>query len=217
MHAPVDQLRGEIYTTVATVMRGVGQSPTLEKGIACQPRLHRKRSVYPAVSVAKAHCSATRGWRPPTHCFRSIPLALRWRRTGRDNTSPCRVPPIGTAAVRPTPSARPFATRIVAKLLKKYEERCHFLVRDTRENRPRANSSVIVGIELERIVPDGSRMAVLAVHQRVPTKKALAADPDLRKTWAPVMLLLSALRDCLHTHFQTPPEKAVQIAMTRLT
>ena len=58
--------------------------------------------------------------------------------------------------------------------------------------------------EVARIVPDGNRMSVVAVLSLVPTHRELAADPDLLKTWAPVMLRLSALLDCLHTHFQPP-------------
>ena len=58
--------------------------------------------------------------------------------------------------------------------------------------------------ELARIVPDGNRMSVVAILSLVPTHPELAADPDLLKTWAPVMLRLSALLDCLHTHFQPP-------------
>lgn len=60
--------------------------------------------------------------------------------------------------------------------------------------------------ELARIVPEGNRMSVVAVLSLVPTHGELAADPDLLKTWAPVMLRLSALLDCLQTHFQ-PPRK----------
>ena len=58
--------------------------------------------------------------------------------------------------------------------------------------------------ELARIVPEGNLMSVVAVLGVVPTHGELAADPDLLKTWAPVMLRLSALLDCLQTHFQPP-------------
>ena len=58
--------------------------------------------------------------------------------------------------------------------------------------------------ELARIVPDGNRMSVLAILSLVPTQGELAADPHLLKTWAPVMLRLSALLDCLQTQFQPP-------------
>ena len=61
-----------------------------------------------------------------------------------------------------------------------------------------------LGTELARIVPDGDRMSVLAVLSLVPTHPELAADPHLLKTWAPVMLRLSALLDRLQTHFQPP-------------
>ena len=60
--------------------------------------------------------------------------------------------------------------------------------------------------ELVRIVPEDNRMSVVAIVGLVPTHGELAGDPDLLKTWAPVMLRLSALLDCLHTHFQ-PPRK----------
>ena len=61
--------------------------------------------------------------------------------------------------------------------------------------------------ELARIVPDGNRMSVVAVLSLAPTHRELAAAPDLLKTWAPVMLRLSALLDCLQTHFQLGPRR----------
>ena len=61
-----------------------------------------------------------------------------------------------------------------------------------------------VRTELARIVPDGNRMSVLTVLSLVPTHRELAADRDLLNTWAPVMLRLSALLDCLQTQFQPP-------------
>jgi hypothetical protein len=64
----------------------------------------------------------------------------------------------------------------------------------------------MIGTELERILPEGGRLDVMAVRRRLPTREELASDADLRKIWAPVMLLLAALLDCLHTHFQ-PPRK----------
>jgi Fe-S-cluster containining protein len=58
--------------------------------------------------------------------------------------------------------------------------------------------------ELARIVPDGGQMSVTAVLNIVPTHEALTADRDFLKTWAPVMLRLVALLDCLGRNFHSP-------------
>ena len=58
--------------------------------------------------------------------------------------------------------------------------------------------------ELARVVPEDHRMSVVAVQKLAPAHKELAADPVLLKTWGQVLLRLSALLDCLQTHFQPP-------------
>jgi Fe-S-cluster containining protein len=59
--------------------------------------------------------------------------------------------------------------------------------------------------ELARIVPDGGQMSVTAVVNIVPTHEALTADRDFLEKWAPVMLPLVALLDCLGRNFHSPP------------
>jgi Putative zinc- or iron-chelating domain len=90
------------------------------------------------------------------------------------------------------------------ELLKKYEsEAISWAETQQRIGRVQTLKETL-GTELGRIVPEGNRMSVIAVLTLVPTHEELAADPDLLKTWAPVMLRLSALLDCLRTHFQRP-------------
>ena len=62
----------------------------------------------------------------------------------------------------------------------------------------------LVMTELARAVPEDHRMSVVAVLNLAPAHKELAADPILLKTWGQVLLRLSALLDCLQTHFQPP-------------
>lgn len=59
--------------------------------------------------------------------------------------------------------------------------------------------------ELARI-QDSTETSLIAILSLVPTHQALTDDPDLRTLWAPVMLRLSALLDCLYNHFQPPSE-----------
>lgn len=56
--------------------------------------------------------------------------------------------------------------------------------------------------ELARVLPDGGRLSVPEARELVPAQAALAADPELLKRWAPVLLRLSALIDEVRTHFQ---------------
>ena len=47
-------------------------------------------------------------------------------------------------------------------------------------------------------------MSVTAVVNIVPTHEALTADRDFLEKWAPVMLPLVALLDCLGRNFHSP-------------
>lgn len=58
--------------------------------------------------------------------------------------------------------------------------------------------------EMSRLVPECGRMSVVAISRSVPARAELAANPDLRKNWAPLMLHLAALLDCLQTSFLQP-------------
>jgi len=58
--------------------------------------------------------------------------------------------------------------------------------------------------ELAHVVPDGDQMPVTAVLSLVPAHEELMADRDVLETWAPVMLPLVALLDCLGRNFHSP-------------
>ena len=58
--------------------------------------------------------------------------------------------------------------------------------------------------ELARVVPDGKQMSVTTLMNIVPAHEALMADRDMLNTWAPVMLPLVALLDCLGRNFHSP-------------
>jgi Fe-S-cluster containining protein len=61
-----------------------------------------------------------------------------------------------------------------------------------------------LGTELARVVPNAGGLSVAAVWTRVPTQQELAADRELLKRWAPVMLRVAALLDALQRHFRPP-------------
>jgi hypothetical protein len=58
--------------------------------------------------------------------------------------------------------------------------------------------------ELAHVVPDGKQMSVTTLMNIVPAHEALMADRDMLNTWAPVMLPLVALLDCLGRNFHSP-------------
>lgn len=58
--------------------------------------------------------------------------------------------------------------------------------------------------ELARIVPGAGECSVTAVLTRVPKRQEFADDRELLKTWAPVMLRLAGLLDCLQRDFRRP-------------
>jgi hypothetical protein len=92
------------------------------------------------------------------------------------------------------------------KLLRKYEDGT-ITWADAQQTIQRARTlRDAAGAEAARVVPDGNRMPLVALLPLVPAPSALAAERDLRTAWAPAMLWLSALLDCLHTHFQRPPQ-----------
>ena len=147
--------------------------------------------------------------------LRAIGIAVETNQAGQYFTLPCPAHRDGccqTYAVRPA-----ICWTYRCKLLKKYESGASSWAEAQQRIGRVQMLKKMIGTELERIVPEGSRMPVAAIVRRVPTPEELAADSDLRTTWAPVMLLLSALRDCLQTHFRSPRKESGLIAVLPLT
>lgn len=104
-------------------------------------------------------------------------------------------------AVRPT-NCRSYQ----CELLKKYESgSVSWRAAQSRISQARTLREKL-RIELAQILPDADQTSVNAVLKIVPEHQEIIADPVLLKTWAVVTMHLSALLDCVRTHFQ-PPRK----------
>jgi hypothetical protein len=60
---------------------------------------------------------------------------------------------------------------------------------------------------LGRILPGAGEMSTAGVLKLAPTTQELRDNPTLLKKWAPTLLNMSALLDCLKTHFEPHKKK----------
>jgi hypothetical protein len=60
---------------------------------------------------------------------------------------------------------------------------------------------------LGRILPGAREMSTAGVLKLAPTTQELRDNPTLLKKWAPTLLNMSALLDCLKTHFEPHKKK----------
>ena len=57
---------------------------------------------------------------------------------------------------------------------------------------------------LASIVANSHELSMPAVLKVAPQQEAMVADPVLLQTWGSAMMQISALLDCLQTHFEPP-------------
>ena len=92
------------------------------------------------------------------------------------------------------------------KLLKKYESG-EISQADAQQRIKRARElKKMLEEEFAVIFPESRHLSLPAAKKLLPENSEMIADPILLKKWGKAMLNLSALLDCLQTHFQPPRE-----------